>query len=130
MNEQKTGFVFYFDAYPILISLPPEQRGWLITALCVYADRRWREEVEQEDILEQFPQLDGQARTAFQFMAAGVQRDTQKWRRTCQLRAQRRQQQGATAGSADGISLQEQERRSLENQAHLKRVVEQLKRAE
>lgn len=126
-NDKKTGFIFYFDSYPALVSLPPEQRGWLITALCVYADRAWQGEVEQADILEQFPQLDGQARTAFQFMAAGVQRDTQKWHRTRQARAQRRQQQrpGAPPGQP---SLEEQERQALENRARLQHLVEELRK--
>ncbi len=44
MNNPKRGFVVYFDNYPMLLALPPEQRGLLFTALMQYADGRWRTE--------------------------------------------------------------------------------------
>ena len=42
MNHPKRGFVVYFDNYPMLLTMPPEQRGLLFTALMQYADGRWR----------------------------------------------------------------------------------------
>ena len=39
MSNRKRGFVFYFDNILAVESLPPDQRGWLLSALCVYAER-------------------------------------------------------------------------------------------
>ena len=39
MSNRKRGFVFYFDNILAVESLPPDQRGWLLSALCSYADR-------------------------------------------------------------------------------------------
>ena len=43
MSNAKKGFVLYFDSCPMLEALPPEQRGWLLSAVYSYADRIWRE---------------------------------------------------------------------------------------
>ena len=61
----KKGFLLYFDSYPAIAALGAEQRGLLLSALYVYADRVWRDEtVSMEEILDQFPAMDGQTRTA------------------------------------------------------------------
>lgn len=118
MNNQKTGFVFHFDNYPILISLPLEQRGWLITAISVYADRVWRDQsVTAEAVLEQFPQLSAQARVAYQFMTNAILRDTQRWLQQREARIQRRQQ---AAGAA---SQESENRRYQEDLERLKRLM-------
>ena len=80
MANPKRGFVLYFDNYPMIIALPPDQRGWLITALMEYAERLSRGEgLPPEDLLTRYPPLSPQTKTAFQFMATGVDRDTQRW---------------------------------------------------
>ena len=80
MNNPKRGFVVYFDNYPMLLALPPEQRGLLFTALMQYADGRWRGEVsDPEEVLERWPGMEPQARMGFRFMASAVDRDTQRW---------------------------------------------------
>ena len=43
MSNRKRGFVFYFDNILAVDSLPPDQRGWLLSALCSYADRVWQD---------------------------------------------------------------------------------------
>ena len=43
MNNPKRGFLLYFDNYPMVTMLPPEQRGWLLSALFSYADKIWRD---------------------------------------------------------------------------------------
>ena len=95
MNNNKTGFVFHFDNYPILISLPLEQRGLLITLLCSYADQVWRTPgLTLEELLPQFPQLSGEALVACRFMAASIARDTQRWLSQRDYWLSRRQGQG------------------------------------
>lgn len=80
MSNTKKSILIYFDNYPMVISLPPEQRGWLFTALMVYGDRLSRDaEVPLEEILEQFPQLSSEARLVCGFMGANIRRDTQRW---------------------------------------------------
>ena len=76
-----------------LEDLPPDQRGWLLSALCVYAERVWRDpSVTMEEILDHYPQMSGQTRIACGFLGAAVLRDTQRWLSQRQARALRRQQ--------------------------------------
>ena len=90
-KNDKTGFLLYFDSYPAIAGLDAEQRGLLLSALYVYADRVWRDEtVSMEEILDQFPAMDGQTRTACGFMGANILRDTRKWLSQRELRSQRR----------------------------------------
>ena len=93
MENAKRGFVFYFDNYFVVEDLPPDQRGWLLSALCVYAERVWRDpSVTMEEILDHYPQMSGQTRIACGFLGAAVLRDTQRWLSQRQARALRRQQ--------------------------------------
>ena len=95
MSNRKRGFVFYFDNILAVDSLPPDQRGWLLSALCSYADRVWQDtSVGIEEVLDLYPQLSQQASVACRFLAAGVLRDTQKWLAQQELRTRRREQQG------------------------------------
>ncbi len=104
MPNGKTGFIFYFDNYPALLSLPLEQRGLIITLLCVYADRVWRDPaVLLDDILVQFPQLSEQAVVACRFMGASILRDTRRWLDQREYRLQRRQSQGAAPAKKAGL---------------------------
>lgn len=93
MNNPKRGFVVYFDNYPMLMALPPEQRGLLFTALMQYADGRWRGEVtDPEEVLVRWPGMGPQAQMGFRFMASAVDRDTQRWLLRRQAGERRRQQ--------------------------------------
>ena len=93
MENAKRGFVFYFDNYFVVEDLPPDQRWWLLSALCVYAERVWRDpSVTMEEILDHYPQMSGQTRIACGFLGAAVLRDTQRWLSQRQARALRRQQ--------------------------------------
>ena len=94
MSNRKRGFVFYFDNILAVESLPPDQRGWLLSALCSYADRVWQDtSVGIEEVLDLYPQMSQQASVACRFLAAGVLRDTQKWLTQQELRTRRREQQ-------------------------------------
>ena len=93
MNNPKRGFVVYFDNYPMLLTMPPEQRGLLFTALMQYADGRWRGEVtDPEEVLVRWPDMGAQAQMGFRFMASAVDRDTQRWLLRRQAGERRRQQ--------------------------------------
>ena len=79
--RDKKSFLLYFDAYPLLVLLPPEQRGHLLTAVYEYAMGIWREEdVKVESFLESRPELTADARMACGFLCANIRRDTEKWR--------------------------------------------------
>ena len=41
LDNTKKGFLLYFDNAPMLLSLPPEQRGWLLTAVFEVAAMRY-----------------------------------------------------------------------------------------
>ena len=61
MSNRKRGFVFYFDNILAVESLPPDQRGWLLSALCSYADRVWQDtSVGIEEVLDLYPQMSQQ----------------------------------------------------------------------
>lgn len=99
MNNPKRGFVVYFDNYPMLLAMPPEQRGLLFTALMQYADGRWRGEVtDPEEVLVRWPDMGAQAQMGFRFMASAVDRDTQRWLLRRQAGERRRQQTREGAG--------------------------------
>ena len=80
MAAVKKGFVVYFNNYPLMASLPLEQRGLLFSVLMVYADRVWRDSaVTIEEVMEGFPQLTPETRMACGFMGAAIRQDTQAW---------------------------------------------------
>lgn len=121
MSEPKKSFLIYFDNYPMLAALPPEQRGWLLSALMIYADRVWRDgTVSIEEIMEQFPQLSSEARLVCGFMGANVQRDTQRW-------MSRQRYQGQCGGGRKGsvIPVPESAERVEEDMARVRRLLEQ-----
>ena len=115
MSNRKRGFVFYFDNILAVESLPPDQRGWLLSALCSYADRVWQDtSVGIEEVLDLYPQLSQQASVACRFLAAGVLRDTQKWLTQQELRTRRREQQGRAPLAARPASPVQDSPQSLE----------------
>ena len=115
MSNRKRGFVFYFDNILAVESLPPDQRGWLLSALCSYADRVWQDtSVGIEEVLDLYPQLSQQASVACRFLAAGVLRDTQKWLTQQELRTRRREQQGRAPLAARPASPAQDSAQSLE----------------
>ena len=104
MENKKVGFVLYLDNYPMLLAMPSDQRGWLLLALYVYADRLSREEeVSMEEVMAAFPQLTEQARVACGFMGANICRDTQKWFAQRRARMERKSRQG-DSGPARSLS--------------------------
>lgn len=108
----------------MIIALPPDQRGWLITALMEYAERLSRGEgLPPEDLLTRYPPLSPQTKTAFQFMATGVDRDTQRWlqrQRTGEERRRTREGERPSSSVASSAqALQEQAERE-----RLRRVLE------
>lgn len=130
MANPKRGFVVYFDNYPMLINLPPDQRGWLITALMEYAELAGRGNgVSTEEILARYPPLDPQTRTAFQFMAAAVDRDTQRWlQRQKAGEERRRAREGERPSPAPAPTAQTLRQEETERE-RLRRALEQAKQA-
>lgn len=129
MANPKRGFVLYFDNYPMIIALPPDQRGWLITALMEYAERLSRGEgLPPEDLLTRYPPLSPQTRTAFQFMATGVDRDTQRWLQRQRAGEERRRtregERPSSSAASSAQTLQEQAERE-----RLRRALELAKQA-
>ena len=124
MANPKRGFVLYFDNYPMIIALPPDQRGWLITALMEYAEWLSRgERIPPEDLLTRYPPLSPQTKTAFQFMATGVDRDTQRWLQRQRAGEERRRtregERPSSSAASSAQALQEQAERE-----RLRRVLE------
>lgn len=95
-EEPKKSFLIYFDAYPSISTLPPEQRGELFSALFEYARAEAEAPTDQSDILRRHETISTETRMAFYFMAQTIQRDTEKWRQKhvrYQQAALRRQQE-------------------------------------
>lgn len=125
LNEKKS-FLIYFDNAPMINGLPPEQRGWLFSALLDYGNRVSRETLSPEAALARYPQLGSQAQIVFRFIAATIERDTQRWlgrRQAAQERGQDREGE-RTSPAAAPQALQQQE----EERERLRRALEQAKR--
>lgn len=82
MRNEKKGFVLYFDMEHSIQCLPPDQRGYLLTALYRYAKDAAEADLMPETALDAFPELSPEARMAFRFMADAVRRDTEKWKQS------------------------------------------------
>jgi len=80
LSAEKKGFVLYFDSCRCLEKLPPEQRGYLFSALCAYAEAVCEQDAEPGGFPARFPQLTRETQMAFSFMADAIRRDTGKWR--------------------------------------------------
>ena len=99
MNDKKS-FIMYFDSMPLFLMLPVEQRGWLITALILFASEVAEDlEVTWEEVAERFPALTEDSRFVMQFLSGIIGRDTVKWNhqreaRTRRQEEKRRQQEG------------------------------------
>lgn len=70
----KESFIMYLDYEEHLALLSDEERGRLLSALFEYA----RTGIP--------PELDGMARMAFSFIKAQMDRDAEKWQKTCEAR--------------------------------------------
>lgn len=79
MNSAKKSILIYFDNFPMVTALSPEQRGWLLTVLLDYGDRLSRDqETTLEEVMGQYP-LAPDTRLVCGFMGANIRRDTQRW---------------------------------------------------
>lgn len=118
MAAVKKGFVVYFNNYPLMASLPLEQRGLLFSVLMVYADRVWRDSaVTIEEVMEGFPQLTPETRMACGFMGAAIRQDTQAWLSKREHRAKKQPGQNEAAAGTD--------RRAREDMEWVRRLLEQ-----
>lgn len=104
-REDKKSFVLYFDMFPSITGLPPDQRGELFSALFSYARAEAEGPTEQEEIFSQYPDMGPEARMAFRFMAETIRRDTEKWRekRARYVKAARERAEKSRSDKADGI---------------------------
>ena len=106
--SEKKGFLFYFDALPLIQMLPPAQRGWLLSAVCTFAIAVAEDpETRQEDIFAQFPELEEATQMACGFLCNAIRRDTRKWLQQKEARKARKEQQ-------EGGRTSEPERRRAE----------------
>ena len=102
---EKKSFLLYFDMGPSIRCLPPEQRGYLLTALYDFAEAAARGEASTEAVLQVWPQMRPETQMAFRFMAEAVRRDTEKWRKrreNCRAAALERVRQASDARAAGG----------------------------
>ena len=95
-EEHKKSFMLYFDAYPSIAALPAEQRGELLVLLYRYAIAAEKAPTDPEEILGEFPDLAGETRVAYRFLAETIRRDTEKWKAK-----QRRYQEAAARRTED-----------------------------
>lgn len=82
MNNQKRSFVLYFDACEELNDLPPDQRGWVLSALNEFA-QRCAEDVKTDGkaVLEHYPALLPENHMACLVRFESIRRDTRRWNR-------------------------------------------------
>lgn len=101
----KKSILIYFDNFPMITALPPEQRGWILTILMDYGERLSRgEKTGLEELMDQVPQLSSEGRLVCGFMGANIRRDTQRWLS---------RQKGAPARPRRDAALTPEERESI-----------------
>lgn len=106
-EEHKKSFMLYFDNYPSIAALPAEQRGELLVLLYRYAMAAEKAPTDPEEILREFPDLAGETRVAYRFLAETIRRDTEKWKakqRRYQDAAARRTEERKSVPNEDDIS--------------------------
>ena len=129
MNQKKS-FLFYFDNYPIVRALPPDQRGWLFSALCVYAERVWQDEtLTMEQVMQGFPRMDQETRVACSFLGGTILRDTRRWLNQQQSRQAWKADKYRARTGGPAIS-EEEERRVQEDIERTRRLVARMKEEE
>lgn len=103
--------------------LPPEQRGWLFSALLDYGSRVSRENLTSETALSLYPQLNSQTQMVFRFIASTIDRDTQRWLQRQRAGEERRRtregERPSPSAASSAQTLQEQAERE-----RLRRVLE------
>ena len=130
MSNIKRNILIYLDSYPMLTSLPPEQRGWVLTALMVYGDRLSRDsQTELDGVLDQFPQLTPEARVVCRFMAGSILRDTQKWLNRQQYKSAS-PAPARNARRAEPPDPAQQDRRAREDMDRIRQMMERLNGAD
>ena len=71
----------YLDAYPHIMTLSPEEQGYLFCCLFWYANRIAGDKYTDVTVAAAMcEKLTPQSRMAFYFMADAISRDTLKWR--------------------------------------------------
>ena len=132
LENEKKSFLFYFDNYPMVQALPPEQRGWLLSALCVYADGVWRDEtLTMEQVLEGFPRMDRETRVACAFLGGTILRDTKRWLNQRRNRQAWKEEAGHTRSrQAPRPPSEEDEEKAREDMERMRRLVERMKLSE
>ena len=93
MTQEKKSFVLYFDSWPLIATLPPEQRGWLLSAVFDFAIRVAKDQnVSKEALLDHYPEMTPDTRMAWGFVCGMIARDTGRWSQQRDSRIQRRAQ--------------------------------------
>ena len=122
---QKTSFLIYFDNYPMVQGLPPEQRGWLLTALFEYGMAAGEPDGRSiPEILEAFPAMTEETKMACLFMCSNIQRDTQRWLGRQAAQERRR------AGQGSGPETGERKRQEREEMAQMRRELARCREVE
>ena len=92
-DTEKKSFVLYFDSWPLIATLPPEQRGWLLSAVFDFAIRVAKDQnVSKEALLDHYPEMTPDTRMACGFICGMIARDTGRWSQQRDSRIQRRAQ--------------------------------------
>lgn len=122
---QKKSFLIYFDNYPMVQGLPPEQRGWLLTALFEYGMAAGEPDGRSiPEILEAFPAMTEETKMACLFMCSNIQRDTQRWLGRQAAQERRR------AGQGSGPETGERKRQEREEMAQMRRELARCREVE
>lgn len=127
MNSAKKSILIYFDNFPMVTALSPEQRGWLLTVLLDYGDRLSRDqETTLEEVMGQYP-LAPDTRLVCGFMGANIRRDTQRWlSRQRSAAGPNRPRRGLSPGPAPAPAP-EAEQKIREDIERTRRILEQFK---
>jgi hypothetical protein len=118
MENEKKGFLYYFEFYEIIQHYPPEVRLAMYDATVEFAKRTAHGEggAAMERTLQHFPQMTEDQQAVFRLNAGRILRDTEKWfsQRSAYLRrgTAHSPRESADAAERSGAAMSEYIRRN------------------
>ena len=103
MAAEKKGFVLYFDACDGVMTLPPEQRGWLLSAVCDFAKACAGDPgASFQATVEKFPEMRPETRREHLSRAAREREERRGGREIAEMRRYAQELRQNRAGGSPG----------------------------
>lgn len=116
---EKKSYLIYFDSLHLLELMRDEDCGRLFRELGYFAQETAQHETTVPDYMAAHPIQNPDIQFCFGFMAGNIYRDTQKWLRTQEGKAERRRQKEQDAAQGRAAQDRQQAKRERDLKAFL-----------